>query len=217
MDAEARQQRTNLIFAIIFLVFSALLMGINLFLRFGPVAEWSDKLTTEQSQIDDAKKKQTVLMQDGLKDLADRYSAGMGAVQSIFAARDAVFSGPLDNDALKPVMMLNSPQFFDYFQKLLSKKAVMSNLTIGNGGDVDFVVKTGSYLEAGRQIAALRFGTHQGKTSDSPLFNHFNISSVAIMANPGDDSVPEILRSEPLIASFSVQAKINPDYFHPLK
>jgi|CXWL01.1.fsa_nt_gi hypothetical protein len=223
MTIDQRQRRSHLVFSGIFLSLSLALIGLNSFLRFGPVAEWSGKYTLDQQRLDALKKQQVGLMEDGLKDLADRYSAGMGAVQSVFAARDAVFSGELENLSLKPVVFLNSPDFFLSLQKLLRKSAVLSNLTIGNGGEIAFVMKTSSYQEAGRQIAALRFGIAAEKPSLKnpslvipPLLIDFNISSVAMTVNAADENIPEILRAEPFIASFAVQARVNPEYFFAL-
>lgn len=216
MSVEQRKRRHYLIFSGIFLLLTSVLVGFNCYLRFGPVAEWSEKVILDQQHLDDLKKQQNTLLQDGLKDLADRYFSGMGAVQSVFAARDAVFSGELDNVSLKPVVFLNSPDFFLSLQKLLRKNAVLSNLTIGNGGEIAFVMKTSSYQEAGRQIAALRFGVIGSKDEMPPLLTDFNISSVSMTVNAGDENIPEVLRSEPFIASFAVQANVNPDYFQAL-
>jgi len=217
MSIEQRQRRHYLIFSGIFLLLFITLIGFNSYLRFGPVAEWSGKYSTDQLHLESLKKQQAMLMADGLKDLADRYSAGMGALESVFAARDAVFSGELDNVSLKPVVFLNSTDFFQSLQKLLRKNAVLSNLTIGNGGEIAFVMKTSSYQEAGRQIAALRFGISQKATASlPPLLTDFNISSVSMTVNAGDENIPEVLRNEPFIASFAVQAKVNPEYFQAL-
>lgn len=221
---------------------AVLLLGLNYFVRAHQMSGTEAELITAKSNLDRVKRDQTFILQDGLQDLAFRYSDGMSAVQTVFEAREEIFTGELENDSLLPVVMLYLPDFFKTFQALLHKKAVVANLTIGQGGEIAFLVQTVSYAEAGKQIAVLRFGleefTEENKKVKSekvkeeeneeeedeeeeeeipPMLVAFDISNVSRQLNVGGEETPEIFRGEPFVYSFVIQAKINAEYFFYLQ
>jgi len=242
MSSQERKYQGNWIYGGIFLFLAVLLLGFNYFVRVHQMKATAIDLEKNEQTLQRIQRDQTFILQDGFQDLAWRYSDGMAAVQSIFEARKEVFSGELDDDSIVPVVLLDMPDFFERLQDLLFKRSVLSNMTIGRKGDLAFLVQTTSYTDAGKQIATLRFGlepfieskkkTSSNKNEDEEseegeeedveaeeedevprLLIDFDISSVSRNNNAGGDDVPEVLRGEPFVYSFIVQAQINPEYY----
>jgi len=225
MSAVARKNQTWWVFGSIFLSLSLVLIGFNSYLRFFSLAEIREGIDQEKKTIQKLQEEQENYLKNELRDLFSKYSDGVSALTSVLAARDAVFSGELDDDNSEPVMILDYLDFFEKLKKLLGKKMVVSNLSISRSGQLSFLVQTTSYLSAAQQITALRMGLapeQQRRALASTevaekmpeLLVEVDVSSVGMSQITGTgEELPEVLRSSAATFTFVVQAQINPEYY----
>jgi hypothetical protein len=229
MNAESRKHQTLWVFGSIFLTLSLVLLGFNSYLRFFSLAQVREEIDQEKKAIQKLQEEQEGYLKNELRDLFSKYSDGVSAVASVLAARDAVFSGELDDDTADPVMLLDYPDFLEKLQKLLGRKTVVSNLNIDRSGQVSFLVQTNSYLSAAQQITALRLGlaperqrralAQEEVSEEMPeLLIDVEVSSVGKndITGAGED-VPVVLRDESATFNFVVQMRINPEYYFYLQ
>lgn len=227
-----RQNTTNWTYGSIFLVVALLLIGFNMWLRFSVVPEAEAQKKTEELAVQSLRTQQNALLKPEVRDLFEKYSLAMEAVDIIFSAREEVFTGALDPDDYEPVMLLDYPDFFERFQKLLAKKAVIGNLTIDAYGRISFLVQTTSFHNAAQQLKAFRFGLseqQQRRTSreeleeegfdideeDIPvIFRDVVVSAVTRNLLKGEvEDIPEVLRNGDSTYDFVIQMQLNPDYY----
>lgn len=225
MNAEIRKNQTWWVFGSIFLSLSLVLVGFNCYLRFFSLAEIREGNDQEKRTIKKLQEEQENYLKNELRDLFSKYSDGISALTSVLAARDAVFSGELDDDNEEPVMILDYLDFFEKLKKLLGKNVVVSNLSISRSGQLSFLVQTTSYLSAAQQITALRMGLAPEQqrralaqvevVEEIPeLLTEVDVSSVGMnqIAGTGEE-LPEVLRNAAATFTFVVQAQINPEYY----
>ena len=225
-----RQQISHWIFAGMFFLLSLVLVGFHIFLSWFELADLERQLETEKLALESLKVQQSGILQPEIRELFERYSDGVSAVDILFAARDEVFTGQLSEDDYQPVMLLDYPEFFQLLQKLLGKRSVLSNLSIDVTGRISFLVQTSSYTNAARQMAVFRDGLEQerqrsvlAEEEEIPteegavmpvLLTDLQISSVARNPITGKaEDVPEVLSQSDSSYDFIVQARINPEYY----
>lgn len=225
MSAEGRKHQTLWVFGSIFLGMSLLLLGFNSYLRFFSLAQIRESIDQEKKAIEKLLGEQEAYLKNELRDLFSKYSDGIGAVSSVLAARDEVFSGELEDDTAEPVMILDYADFLEKLKKVLGRKTVLSNLNIERSGQLSFLVQTTSYLSAAQQITALRLGLAPEQqrralaqvdiSEDMPeLLVDVEVSSVGKNDLTGAaEELPEVLRSGASTFNFIVQAQINPEYY----
>ncbi len=227
-----RQNTTNWTYGGIFLFVAILLIGFNMWLRFSVVPEAEAQKKTEEMAVQGLRTQQNALLKPEVRDLFEKYSLAMEAVDIVFSAREEVFTGALEADDFEPVMLLDYPDFFEHFQKLLAKKAVIGNLTIDAYGRVSFLVQTTSFHNAAQQLKAFRFGlseAQQRRTSREELeddgfevdedqipviFADVVVSAVTRNLLKGDaEDIPDVLKNGDSTYDFVVQMQLNPEYF----
>lgn len=220
--ADSRQSGSEWAFGVVFLLLALLLLGFNGWLRFFVLEQVNGKVAVQQHELDSAKAEQAKILSPQLRGLFERYSKGIGALQSVFQARDDIFSGSLDEKQYEPIVLLDYLATLDLIKKHLSKTVVMGGLSIDPVGKISFVIQAPSYQQAAVQMAALEFsfsGKDTGKKSDRPVFlSDFSVSSISRNPFTGKpEEIPLILRGLPASYNFIVQAKLNPEYFMPSK
>lgn len=206
------------VFGSICLFLAILLIGFFVYLRFFEVAFLDRQMQAEKRALETAKADTAKLLTPELRGLFEEYSEGISSLQSLFAAREDVFTGSLDPERYEPVVFLDYPAFFIELQKLLGKKTLLSNLTIDPIGRVSFLVTTTNYFQAAKQMEALERGfSGSGKPDQDlvpPLLTDFEISSVGRKVLTGKaEELPEFLRQESSVTQFLVEAKINAEYY----
>ncbi len=183
-------RRTDTIMAVIFFILSGLLFGLNVWLRFFSLPLLDRDTHLQQAAFDAIRAEETAMLKPELKNLLEQYSEGVSAVDSVFHARDEVFTGALEEDQYQPVALLPLVEFFSQLRALLLKSTIISNLSLDHSGKIAFSVRTPSYEEAGKQMEAFH----------APLLTQVEISSV---------SEQQITNT----FDFVLQARVNPMYW----
>jgi hypothetical protein len=241
-DLTSRQISTYWAFGGIFLFLAFLLIGFHLWIRFFVLSEQQNQITLEKTSVESLKVQQTGILKPELKELFQQYSDGIGAIETVFAARDEVFTGQMDEEDFQPVVILDYPRFFELLQKLLGNKSYANNFNISATGQLSFLVQTTSYLNAGRQMAALQFGlseevqqkklaSKENEDEDDsadaedeekvleedlppPLLIGVQINSVTRNEVTGEQKdIPDLLKDSEATYDFIVVAQINPEYY----
>lgn len=207
---ESRQQFSEWIFGAIFLGCALLLLGFHIWIRFFVFSDIQTKVQIEKTALESLKAEQGKLLTPELRDLFTQYSDGISALESVFAARDEVFTGSMDEDRYEPVVLLDYPFVFKELKKHLGKGTVLSSLTIDAFGKISFLASTLSFGDAARQIAALQFGFSQNPR----LFTNVSVSSISRQQITGkQEDIPLVFRGMEATFNFIVQARINPEFF----
>ncbi|MDF2379301.1 MAG: hypothetical protein P1V18_03720 [Candidatus Gracilibacteria bacterium] len=230
MSLNSRQRTTYFVFSGIFLVFFLSFFIFDTWLRWFHVPELAQRINIEELAVQSVKTQQTGVLKPELRDLFQRYSDGISAVDSLYLARDQVFSGEWDEEDFQPVMLLDYPDFLEKLRLLLGNKTFFNSLTVSSTGQVSFLIQTTSYLNAARQIDALRRGLSEENQRDvvdtedtedfedaeeKPLLlTGFSVTSVGRNEISGEaDDQPNILKRSDASYDFVVQAQINPAYY----
>ncbi|GEM_PF-4334752 len=185
-------RRTDRIITVLFFTLSAFLLALNVWLRFFALADLDRDLRRQQGAFESIRAQEAVMLKPEVKEVFERYSRGVSAVDAVLHARDEVFTGALDDDQAQPVAILPLVEFFAQLKGLLLKSTVISNLSIDHSGKIAFSVRTPGYEEAGKQME----GFH------APLLTQVEISSVS-----------EQRVGQEVSFDFVLQARINPEFW----
>ena len=196
---QALSPRTCWIWTALFAITMLLLWSFFLWLRLSPLTQALDHRDRQRSQTESLAEEQAALLTPELTALFEDYSDGMRGLASLFAARDEVFSGALDDDHEDPVLLLDVIDFLGRFKRLIGKDSVLTNFDLNAAGQLSFVVETSSYYQASQQMEVLRFGFEE-----EPLLSDVEITSVGRQVL-GEGIAP--------VYRFLVQAQISPAYY----
>lgn len=230
MSLSSRQRTTYFVFSGLFFLVILAFLVFDFWIRWFHLPDLQQKISVEEVAVQGLKTQQMGILKPEIRDLFQRYSDGITAVEGVMIARDEVFTGEWDEEDFQPLMLLDYLDFFERLRLMLGNKSFFNNLTISETGQVSFLIQTTSYLNAARQIDALRRGFSEENqrsiddtevTSDpldaeeKPLlFTNFSVTSVGKNEITGDaEDLPVLLRRTDASYDFVVQAQINPDYY----
>lgn len=203
----------HLIWSALFLFFSLVHIGFFVSLKFMAISDLGEKILREKKSLEIVQAEETKLLSPELKSTFEKYSKGVLAIENIFAGRDQIFLGNLEEEDYDPVVILSYPDFFQDFQKMLEKHTVIESLSIDHQGKVSFLLESTSFGRVGAQIELLRRGLKK-----TPLFRNFEVSHIAARTLAGKrDEVPKVFESYAAVYGALIEARINPDFYLPLE
>lgn len=194
--------RKQKIFTILFVLMSLPLLAFNARLRWVNIAELNEKLMAEEVLVEMLRDERESILNPDIKEAVLKLREGVYFADVLLSARDEVFSGTED----ERLVILDFLKFFEKFKELLAKKTVVSNLSVDPSGGVSFLLQTTSYYQAAKQMEVLKYGFGE----DPALFVGLQINSVGRRELVGmAEEFPQVLRDEPAVYSFIVQARLN--------
>ncbi|MDZ4216877.1 MAG: hypothetical protein U1C97_00990, partial [Candidatus Gracilibacteria bacterium] len=145
MSVSSRQQTSQWVLGGIIFFLGLLLLGFHLWLSFFVMAELNQQVQAEDLALQSLKTQQNGFLQPEIRNLFAQYSDGISAVESVFAAREEVFTGEMTEKKFEPVTILDVLDFFKNLQDHLGQQTIMEELSLDPSGRLSLLVRTTSY------------------------------------------------------------------------